>query len=401
MRMRLSREEATPYLEAGLAHAGTQDSEELARLLIVKAFWPASLGEGSGTKEEEQEALASGEHAAAMALRLGRPDLASAAQDGAGQYFLDRGLYGRFRRLIEKRLELSASLSDPTELGDIYAMASWCSYHIGLYRDAERFANAGMEATRDAVPTWALYCLDWRAVSRCRLGEWQACLADVDEIAELLGDRKEQPPGYASDHLAAAAFVHEVQGDVAAADRLLQVVKWLESEEERPSAGLAVWKALVLARRGSIDEARQTVTLPDTLWHGYARGIVMEAECEILAQGEDWEGAEALLTQARRHADEAELLALPCFVDRLQGLLVRAGGDRAGAGPLLRRAHEGFERLEAAWEAARTALLLAETVADDDERDARRLIERALPVLRRLRSQRELERAQALEGRLG
>ena len=70
---------------------GGGDSEELARLLIVKAFWPASLGEGRGTEAEELEARESGEEAAAMAIRLGRPDLASAALDGVGQFFQDRG----------------------------------------------------------------------------------------------------------------------------------------------------------------------------------------------------------------------------------------------------------------------------------------------------------------------
>jgi class 3 adenylate cyclase len=402
MRNPVSREEAAPYLEIGMAGAGPADSEELARLLIVKAFWPTSLGEGRGTEQEEQEARDAGEQAAAMAMRLGRPDLASAAQDGAGQFFLGRGLYGQLQRLVEQRLELARSLTDPTELGDIYAMASWCSYHIGRYRDAERHADRGVKATLTAAPTWALFCLDWRAVARCRLGEWESFLEDVSGIGDLLGDRQSQPPGFACDHLAAAAYVHEARGDSNAADRLLEVVTWLEGSEERPSAGLAVWKSLLLARRGLFDEAREALDLPQSLWHGYARGIVLEAKCEILAEQAAWDDAPEVLLASRRHAEEAELLALPCFADRLEGLSARASGDGDRAQLLLTRALDGFTAVEAKWEAARTALALADGLSDDGRNDAAHaMLARARPVLERLRSRRELARGEELETRLG
>ena len=402
MRTRPSRDEAAPYLELGMASAGQADSEELARLLIVKAFWPASLGEGRGTEQEEQEARESGEQAAAMAMRLERPDLASAALDGVGQFFQDRGLYGPWNRLAERRLDLADSLTDPTELGDIYAMASWCAYHIGRYRDAERYADRGVEATLATAPNWALYCLDWRAVARCRLGEWEAFFGDVSLIADLLGDRRGQPPGFASDHLGAAAFVHEIRGDSTDADRILEVVRWLEREEERPSAGLAVWKSLFLARRGAFDEARVALDLPHTLWHGYARGIVLEARCEIVAQQEAWDEVPGVVDASRAHALEAELLALSCFADRLEGLSARAADEPQEAERLLARALEGFTRLDAGWESACTALALAEVLADGGHEDrAPELLAGARPVLERLRSVRESSRAEDLAERLG
>jgi class 3 adenylate cyclase len=401
MRVRPPREEAFPYLELGMTSVGPADSEELARLLIVNAFWPASLGKGRGTEQEELEARESGEQAAAMAMRLERPDLASAALDGVGQFFQDRGLYGAWSRLAERRLDLAGSLTDPTELGDIYAMGSWCAYHIGRYRDAERYADRGVEATLATAPNWALYCLDWRAVARCRLGDWESFFGDVSQIAELLGDRTGHPPGQVSDHLGAAAFVHEVQDDSADADRILEVVRWLEREEERPSAGLAVWKSLLLARRGAFEEARAALDLPHTLWHGYARGIVLEARCEIVAESEAWDEVPGVLDASRAHAEEAELLALPCFADRLEGLSARAADEREEAERLLVRALSGFTHLEAGWESACTALALAEALADGGRDDrARELLAGARPVLGRLRSVRESTRAEALAARL-
>jgi class 3 adenylate cyclase len=403
MRTRPPREEAAPYLELGMASLGPADSEELARLLIVKALWPASLGKGRGTEQEELEARESGEEAAAMAMRLGRPDLASAALDGVSQFFQDRGLYGPWKRLVERRLDLADSLTDPTELGDIYASGAWCAYHIGRYRDAERYADRGVEATLSTAPNWALYCLDWRAVARCRLGEWEAFFGDVSLIADLLGDRGGQPPGFASDHLGAAAFVHEVRGDSAAADRILDVVGWLEREEERPSAGLAVWKSLLLARRGAFDEARAALDLPRTLWHGYATGIVLEARCEILGRQEAWDAVPGVVHASRAHAEEAELLALPCFADRVEALAARAGADLGRASELLERALAGFTALDASWEAARTSLTLAEVLADGEklDDDARQLLAKARTVFERLQAVRELARAEELAQRLG
>ena len=402
MRTRLRREEATPYLEIGMRNVDLGDSEELTRLLIVKAFWPASLEEGRGTAEEEREALESGERAAAMAMRLGKPELASAAEDGVGQYFLDRGLYGAVQSVIERRLGLAGSLSDPAELGDIYAMASWCAYHIGMYRDSERYAGLGIDATLAGAPAWALYCLDWRAVARCRLGEWEAFFEDVSRIQDNLGDRREQPPGYASDHLGAAAFVHEVQGDSATADRIAEVIRWLEAEEERFSAGLAVWKSMLLTRRGSFDEAGEALILPDTLWHGYARGIVLEARCDLLTEQQAWDQARQVVETSRQHAEEAGLRALPCYADRLEGLAAYAADDPEEAVDKLQRALTGFTEMEAGWEAARTGLALAEVFAQGGQKEsARELLGRARPQLESLRSARELARAEDLSERLG
>lgn len=221
-------------------------------------------------------------------------------------------------------------------------------------------------------------------------------------IADLLGDRRAQPPGFASDHLGAAAFVHEIRGDSADADRILEVVRWLETEEERPSAGLAVWKSLLLAHRGAFDEARAALDLPQTPWHGYARGIVLEARCEILGRQEAWDAVPGVVHASRAHAEEAELLALPCFADRLEALAARAGADRGRASGLLERALAGFTELDASWEAARTSLTLAEVLADGEQRDdARQLLANARTVFERLRSIRELARAEELAQRLG
>ena len=53
-------------------------------------------------------------------------------------------------------------------------------------------------------------------------------LADVALAEELLGERRDTPPGFAPMHLAIAAFVHDARGDRGTAGRYLQLVRWLE-----------------------------------------------------------------------------------------------------------------------------------------------------------------------------
>jgi hypothetical protein len=85
----------------------------------------------------------------------------------------------------------------------------------------------------------------------------------------------------------------------------------------------------------------------------------------------------------------------------LEGLLARAADERERAEGLLAKAFSGFTRLEAGWEAARTALALAEVLSEGGQSDrARQLLAEARPVLERLRSVRESSHAEDLAGRL-
>jgi hypothetical protein len=130
--------------------------------------------------------------------------------------------------------------------------------------------------------------------------------------------------------------------------------------------------------------------------------MVLEAWCEVVAEQGAWEEAPKLVTEARRHAEEAELLALPHYADRLEGLAAAAAGDSTLAARSLSRALGGFDALEARWEAARTALALGETLARAGEPEAaRHRVAEAVSVFSGLRSLRELRAAEELARRLG
>ena len=126
-----------------------------------------------------------------------------------------------------------------------------------------------------------LYCLDFRSAARFRLGDWDGVLADVALAEELLGDRRDSPPGFAPMHIAIAAFVHDARGDRETASRYLDLVKWLEDAEDRLDAVLTLWQARLLARRGRSGEARALLGRPGVVEDRRGQDEVLEAWCEV------------------------------------------------------------------------------------------------------------------------
>src|SRR5438552_14134326 len=126
-----------------------------------------------------------------MALRLGRPDLASAALDGAGGGSIEFGLYGEIVPLIERRLELASLLEDPWELGDIFAMSGWLWTYLGDYRRAAELAGKGAERVMRDAPGTGLHCLNWQGVAEFHLGNWTTVIDEIlPKVRETLGDRR-------------------------------------------------------------------------------------------------------------------------------------------------------------------------------------------------------------------
>jgi class 3 adenylate cyclase/tetratricopeptide (TPR) repeat protein len=394
MRRRLPREEVDPYLAMGLRSVGEEDSEERARLLVAKAFWPYAFRDMDLSEVAMDEARETAEEAAAMAFRQGRLPLASAALDAVCSTYHLVGRYGPMTEPIQRRLELAPSLSDPWELGDIHAFAAWFALNTGQYREAARLGSVGMDLALAGSRIMGLYCLDFRAMARLRLGEWDMALADVALADEILGDRRDAPPGFASMHVAAAAFIHEVRGDQGSANRYLQLLDWLEKTEERPDVSWTLWRSRALARRGEFAEARALLERPQIAGDFRGRDEVLEAWCELLTEEEAWDDAARVVGVARSHAEWAGVPPLAVYADRLEGRVALATGDPGTAVAFLERAADAFAGMEAEWEAAVTWLDLARALATAGRpEDARAALDRAVPTLDRLRSLRELVRA--------
>jgi class 3 adenylate cyclase len=396
MRQRLPREEGERYLEIGLAAAGPGDSQERARLLVARSFAPDSFRESWEDDAELDRAVATGEEAAAMARRLGRVDLESAALDGITSAHQSLGRHGPMEGPIRRRLELVSDLNDPYEIGDIHAMAAWWALNSGRYKEAFDLADRGFNAAMQGSPLQALYCLDFRAAARFRLGDWDEVLSDVELAEEILGDRRDSPPGFAPMHLAIAAFIHDARGDRPTATRYLELVGWLERTEERLDPVLSLWHSRLLARRGRFSEARELLERPSLARDRRGHDEVLEAWCEVISEEAAWAEAGELAERTARHAAWAQEPPLALFATRLEGRAAVGAGETERAAELLGRAAEGFIELEATWEAAVTRLDLARALIADRRNAAVELAQQSFEVFDRLGSVRERVLAEEL-----
>ena len=103
---------------------------------------------------------------------------------------------------------------------------------------------------------WETIRLAGGLAARFRLGDWDGLLADVSLAEEILGDRRDSPPGFAPMHLAIAAFVQNttssrwvIASDFSAGRRALAVRSAI-SVVPRPHSPISVicWPKWVISR---------------------------------------------------------------------------------------------------------------------------------------------------------
>jgi class 3 adenylate cyclase/tetratricopeptide (TPR) repeat protein len=385
-------EEASRYLELGLAHLPDGDSAERARLLTAQAFWahgfPATTAEHADPERVRRTALA----AAEMAERVGRPDLAVAALD-AVQHALQRlHRYSDAYDTCARRAELAQTAGDLNELGDSYAVWVWNAVYLGALRDARRIADEASERLDESVHMERAHTLSWSVLASYLLGDWDRALADFDRILAILGERGNRPTSGFATAWPPAAFVYAARGDDATADRLVEQARGVEGQRARVSSTISPVLVLTHVLRGETVLARERLEsvlrddpTPENL------PLLRLAELELLIAERRPEVLEAFAGKLRElhHATGARYL--PPAADRAEG---HAAADAERAVQAFRRAAAGFDRL---------AMSVLAAVARLDEAEALRALGRvekaravavdARPALERAGFRREVARA--------
>jgi tetratricopeptide (TPR) repeat protein len=332
-----------------------------------------------------------------MAMRLDRPDLASAALDGMNSAGISLGLYGPNLEILEHRIRIADSMENPWEVGDIFAMGAWGFGYVGDYQRSFELATEGAARSgEEAAGVW-LHCTGWLAFSEFWRGNWTR----VTELAALarrrLGDRAEDPPYFLSHLFGSEAFVLDARADPGA-ERRLDVVRRLSAKEgSLGSYVFSQWQSWILARRGAYEEAialaEEATEKPIEIY----RPFLDIVRVSVMLEARRFEESSDFLEASRAYAVEAGITALPPHLDRLEAAAALSAGDLGTALPLLERAREGFDRMGTPWELARTDLLRAEAmISAGRAEDARRVIEEVMDLFEELGSLRELAWARQL-----
>lgn len=358
--------EVQRIIGVGLDHAGTGDSESLAMLLVAIAFIPMSLATPEDTEVSWDDARSAALRAREIARRLDLPHAESAALDALMNLAMATGRIQQAAALINERLAIVDAIADPREIGDTYAMAAALSFELGDYVEARTRADKGVARTLDDSPSVALRSLSWAVQARVQTGEWADVATEVQRAHELLDlERRPLPPLLVSRLFAAAAMTAEFQGRRKEADRLLHLLEtgWAASDlpgiDPHPHSRWCKFVGPILLRRGRFDEVAAMVSPTGLVSFGHEGGR-LGVLCDLVAATGAWDRADDVVAEARTVGNAYGLLPLTAFADRLEGRASFAVGDRRGGRALLQSAEERFLAMGARWEAARTALDLAE-----------------------------------------
>jgi class 3 adenylate cyclase len=402
MRRLPTREEAHPYRDLGFSMLDDGDSEERLGMLMALAAWGWGFGESDSDPARNAEYAAASQDAIALARRLGRADLISAALDSAGAAGNEMGGYAASQVFQEERLKLIPQLDDPAEIADIYGTVAWHLVHIGDYRRAVELpmgeehgsSTSGFPAIGHRTKSV------FHAVAQFRLAHWDrfwSAHARIDAATD-----HDRPLSYHAMRLyGVAAYLKEVAGDSAAADSIIAQLD--RSQASRGSVGVSgarLWIVETLIRRGRYADARARLGEADPVREVQNRDLDFEAWAALIAAEGSWDEAPPIVAGARAWASQTGLLALPAFADRLEGQAALATGDVELGLDRLRRSRATSAHLEAAWDCARTELILASALLDADERrEAANVLTSALSTLTRLDAPVETARARELMAR--
>ncbi len=349
-------------LRRGLALAPPGDSEARVRLLATEASWAWAF------PDEVQDAeiprlTEAGIEAADMAIRLGNPNLASAALDAAAGTTTYAGGYSAMVPIWLRRWELKDRLTDPLEILDVHAMGAWMYEEIGEYEESIRIAQAHVDTAAEAMTPHPRV---WMGVSLFRLGRWDEAVACCEAGVAALGDLRDDPPGFTVAMYIVPAMIHHLRGDEIGIEKGRDAIARIRAHQR----GFP-WQLRLAVNSGHPDRARRMLDAPPAGWQVLA-GPTWEARCDA-----SWSSvpiADAAET-ARTAEAEGRRIGSPATVAharRLAGISAWRAGALDDAQPALEQAVAQFAELGSRFERARTQVALAALadVRDDEELSA-------------------------------
>ena len=335
-----------------------------------------------------------GFHAAAeVGVLFHDPELAALARIGEGRclIYLDRVDEG-VALLDEGMVAIEAHDVSAIAVGDAYCTVIEGCAELFDVRRAHAW-TASLSRWVDGQPELMLYrgqCLVHRAEMLYLRGDWDGATDQVEEACRRLADPMEHPA------LGAAAYLkgdlHRLRGQDRAAETEFQLASELGRDPQPGLALLRLATGKVEVAAASIRRAYHEAGDP------ISRARLAGGYVEILLVNGD-------VADARSAADELGTVAstlggpLPTALHlQVLGAVLLAEGQPESALSALRRALAGWRELDAAYEAARTRMLVAAACrAVGDEDTAELEVAGALAVFDRLGAIRDAAAARAAQ----
>ncbi|NIK56932.1 helix-turn-helix transcriptional regulator [Kribbella shirazensis] len=333
-------------------------------------------------------------HAAAeLGVLFRDPELAALARIGEGRclIWLDRVDEG-VALLDEGMVAIEANDVSPIAIGDAYCTAIEGCTELFDVRRAHTW-TAALSRWVDGQPELMLYrgqCLIHRAEMLYLRGDWDAAAEQIEEAYRRLADPVGQRSRVAAAYL--KGDLHRLRGQDRAAEAEFQLASELGRDPQPGLALLRLATGKVEAAAASIRRAYREAG--DPLSRARLAGGYVEI---LLADGD--------VAAARSAADELGTVAgtlgrpLPTALHlQVLGAVLLAEDQPEPALSALRQALAGWRELDAAYEAARTRMLIAaacRAIGDDDSAELE--VAGALAVFDRLNAVRDAAAARAAQ----
>jgi len=333
------------------------DCVERGYLLLPVVFEQEAGGELEAAAGTAGEAAAIGE-------RFGDPDLFALAAHEQGHILIRSGRMKEGLGLLDEVMvavtagELSPIVSGIAYCGVILACQD--AYEVRRAQEWTAALSGWCERQPDLV-AFTGRCRVHRAELMQLHGNWSQAL----EEARRAGERSQrgENPAAAGEAWYRQAEIHRVLGDLGAAE---EAYREASRRGREPQPGLA----LLWLTQGKLDAAEAAIirVVTETTEAG-RRVALLPAYVEIMLAKDDVETARGACSELESIAEGHENGALGAMAAHARGAVELAAGDAGAALASLRSAAQGWQRLEAPYEAARVRELVAlacRTLGDED-----------------------------------
>lgn len=323
------------------------ETVEHGYLLIPRAFQQEATGDW-------EAAIATAREAAEIAERFADADLFALSAQMQGRFAAMHGRVAEGLPLLDEAMVAATSgAQSPIVIGIVYCGVILACVETYEVRRAQEWTEVLTRWCQDQPDLVAFTgrCLIHRAEIKQRRGDWSEALDEARLASERLAQGFNRPA--TAQALYRQGELLRLRGDLEAAESAYAAASRYGLE---PQPGLA----LLRLGESRLDAAGASIrrVLAETTERS-RRAALLPASVEIMLAVRDLDAAREACDELAQIADEYGSALLAATVAHAEGSIRLGEADAASALACLRRASNGWEELQAPYEAARARVLIA------------------------------------------